>query len=456
MTDDASWLWLRTGQDPLLDGLLALLSSALEARRVCVLLRPDDRAWFEGALQLACETMPELAQIQASAGLGASEAESARLVVLAPEPLGVERGQLLSQAALQVAMHLTERASHQAGLAKLARRAQELSEQRFAALVEFAPVGIFETSLEGQCVYANERACELVGLTLDEFLGHGWMKNLHPDDVAGVAARRAEARAAGTGLRHDVRFVHAGKIVFVRVKSVPLVIDGERCGYLGALVDLTTLQQAQEALAKSLSEKETLLKEIHHRVKNNLQVVSSLLRLGRGYVTDAASLGIFNDSIARVQSMALIHEQLYQSEDLGKIEIGSYLRNLATELVRSHTTQHRVGLHVSAERISFGMDRCVPLGLIVTELVNNALKHAFQGSDAIQPSVVISLSRQAEGYELIVRDNGSGLSSAEAPESSLGLRLVTSLAKQLGGTYRSESSLGTVCHVAFPIEPNGE
>lgn len=336
-----------------------------------------------------------------------------------------------------------------------AREAQERSEARFRALVGFAPVGIFETDLAGQCVYANARLCELTGLSLPEMLGEGWLKAVHPADVAELQATRARARAAGTGFSQELRFVRASGVVQTQVQSLALQSDGVVTGYLGALVDLTELRAANAALVASLAEKETLLKEVHHRVKNNLQVIASLLRLGRGYVTDAAALSVFNDSIARVHSIAGVHEHLYQAPNLSQIEMGSYLEGLVRELVRANSTQARVSAQVLAQALRFDVDRCVPIGLIVSELVANALKHAFKQPRSVPPVIVVALSERHDAYELCVRDNGDGLGQRSL-EGSLGLRIVGNLVRQLNGQHRVESDHGTAWYVIFPRSPEGD
>jgi two-component sensor histidine kinase len=218
---------------------------------------------------------------------------------------------------------------------------------------------------------------------------------------------------------------------------------------LGAIVDLTELRAANAALVASLGEKETLLKEVHHRVKNNLQVIASLLRLGRGYVNDPAALSVFNDSIARVHSIASVHEHLYQAPDLSQIEMASYLEALVRELLRANSTHLRVNAQVLAQELRFDMDRCVPIGLIVSELTTNALKHAFKQQSGVPPVIVVALSERDDDYELCVRDNGSGLGQRSV-DGSLGLRLVGNLVKQLGGQHRVENDHGTACYVTFP------
>lgn len=463
-----------------------------------------------------------------------------------------------------------------------AREALQRSEERFKTLVGFAPVGIYETDPYGQTIYVNERAVEIAGMTEAQVIGEGWLRAVHPDDLPALQAARVEARAKGTGLSHDVRFVGPQGIVHAQLRSLPMSSNGVVTGYLGALVDVTELRTAQAALARSeasfrtlserapvgigvaaaarvlfanpalakllgargpeeligrnvldlptarsraalserferlargekvpsevfaiqradgsealldvdsvcidfrgtpavmsmlrdvteleraraerdaahrkllesLGEKETLLKEIHHRVKNNLQVIASLLRLGRRNVHDERAQQVFDDSIDRVHSIGLIHERLYQSTDLDRIDMAPYLQGLVSELVRANTMQHQVRASVLCAPLFLAMDQCVPIGLIVNELVSNALKHAFKGSKPGRaPVLVVALAEHNGGYELSVRDNGCGLAPSEVPESSLGLRLVASLTQQLQGEHHVESSDGVEWRVTFP------
>jgi two-component sensor histidine kinase len=192
-----------------------------------------------------------------------------------------------------------------------------------------------------------------------------------------------------------------------------------------------------------------LLKEIHHRVKNNLQVVASLLRLGRSYVKDPGALSVFNDSVARVHSIALIHERLYQTKNLDRIEMAGYLHGLVSEITRANATADHIGTQVLVEKLFFDLDRCVPIGLIVNELVANALKHAFAERPPAPPVIIVALHEGTHEYALVVRDNGRGLNPEKRREGSLGLRIVESLAKQLGGKLRLEQEHGTAWHVTF-------
>jgi two-component sensor histidine kinase len=211
------------------------------------------------------------------------------------------------------------------------------------------------------------------------------------------------------------------------------------------------LREAESGLAASLNEKETLLKEIHHRVKNNLQVVSGLLQLQSACVPDEATRELLRESQGRVRSMALIHEQLYQVGDLARVHFISYLETLVTTIVRSHASHAaQVEIAVTGDEVHLSVDEGIPCGLIVNELVTNALKYAFP--DGRRGSIAISL-HQLPGarIRLEVRDNGIGLPPGHDPASasSLGLRLVRNLVQQLEGELTVTKDGGTSFTINF-------
>ena len=200
------------------------------------------------------------------------------------------------------------------------------------------------------------------------------------------------------------------------------------------------LRQAEEQIKRSLDEKVVLLKEVHHRVKNNLQIISSLLNLQMPYIKDSQAIELFKESQNRVISMALIHEKLYQSESLARIDLAEYIQSLTDNLFRSYGAAGRaVKLKIDAVGIALDIDTVIPCALIINELVSNALKHAFP--DSRRPfggtgEIRIDLHRDADNrFVLIVTDNGVGLPEGFAVQNceSLGLKLVGVLVKQLRG-----------------------
>jgi two-component sensor histidine kinase/DNA-binding response OmpR family regulator len=233
--------------------------------------------------------------------------------------------------------------------------------------------------------------------------------------------------------------------------------------YEQAQSEIVERMRVEEQIEASLQEKEVLLKEIHHRVKNNLQIVSSLLNLQTGYVDDAQTLGVLRDSRHRIRSMALIHEKLYQSQDLARVDFGEYIRNLAAFLLRSYgELAEAIALKIETDEVFLGIDSAVPCGLILNELISNSLKHAFStngnrpldenGINGTQGEIRIELRADSAGQlSLIVSDNGVGLSPDldYRHTSSLGLQLVNTLVRQLEGSVELDDSRGTAFHISF-------
>ena len=197
-------------------------------------------------------------------------------------------------------------------------------------------------------------------------------------------------------------------------------------------------------------EKESLLKEIHHRVKNNLQIIANLLYLQSGKFEDENIKNVLEEGQGRVRSMALIHQKLYENEDLKSIPFGEYVLELVNEIKTSFGDQAaHVNIKVDAEETFFDVDSAVPLGLIINELTTNAFKYAFDGKNEGQFSVFLTKSESE--YELHISDNGKGIPDEIdiRKTRSLGLRLVRILSEQLEGVYEFESKDGLSFKLKF-------
>jgi two-component sensor histidine kinase len=215
-------------------------------------------------------------------------------------------------------------------------------------------------------------------------------------------------------------------------------------------------RQAEEQTKASLAEKEVLLKEIHHRVKNNLQVISSLLNLQSSYITDEQSSQMFRESQNRVRSMALIHEKLYQSSDLARIDFAGYVRELSDYLFRMYGAKsHNIKLEVNVDDVPLDIDTAIPCGLIINELISNSLKYGFPAeTEKRKPEGEIRVGLCAGNDDkliLTVSDNGTGF-----PENldfqntdSLGLQLVNTLTGQLEGDIQLDRKAGTTFNITF-------
>ncbi len=266
----------------------------------------------------------------------------------------------------------------------------------------------------------------------------------HRSELLELQARVIETRAP---LEREVEAQSPGApIRWVRHQIAPL---GD--GVVITARDITLAKTAVERDQRLLREKETLLKEIHHRVKNNLQVISSLLKLQAEQITDPATRDVFRDSQERVRAIALLHEKLYQSKDLSHVDMRDYVGDLTRKLLRTYgAAASHVRLDVQATGVSLNMDAALPCGLIINELVTNALKHAFGEHD--KPGLVtVRLTRTGDAIELSVWDDGTGLPAGLDLEtaSTLGVQLVMTLARQLDGSVEFDRAPGTRCAVRF-------
>jgi len=220
------------------------------------------------------------------------------------------------------------------------------------------------------------------------------------------------------------------------------------CSLLGSIIER---KRAEEKIKTALEEREVLLREIHHRVKNNLQIISSLLKLQSRYIEDEKYSGIFQESQDRIRSMALIHDRLYHSENLANIDFKDYIRNLASNLFHTYkASAGKIELKIDVEDVSLGIDTAIPCGLIINELVSNSLKHAFPDGREGEIKIILSSTDENE-VELIVSDDGVGI-----PEeldfrntASLGLQLVVALVEQLQGEIELNRAKGTEFRIKF-------
>jgi two-component sensor histidine kinase len=221
--------------------------------------------------------------------------------------------------------------------------------------------------------------------------------------------------------------------------------------------EISERERAQKALMVSLKEKEMLLKEVHHRVKNNLQVISSLLSLQSQKIHDRRLLEIFTESRHRIQSMALIHEQLYRTSNFYSIQMDEYAKNLVQNLLRTYGGPTRkVDLVVRGKVSGLNINKAVPCGLIINEIVSNSLKHAFPPSFRKSPRINVSMRlSEAKEVHLTVKDNGIGLPEGFTMKKndSLGMELIRIITEdQLQGKVRISGRAGTTFHINFSAD----
>ncbi len=251
----------------------------------------------------------------------------------------------------------------------------------------------------------------------------------------------------------DSRIV-GGQMLITEVRMVPIIENGKVERIITLTRDITLQKQAEEQIKSALREKEVLLREIHHRVKNNLQVMSSLISLETDYITDPQAQRLFMETQSRVRTMALIHEELYQSKNLARVNFADYIYKLTNNLMQIFALQHNIGLKVNVDEVFLGVDTAIPCGLIVNELMTNALKYAFPNNRPGNISVSLICAEQPgqmPRYELCVEDDGVGLPPGFdiSASNTLGLQLVSILIAQLRGELAIQSENGTQFKLTF-------
>ena len=341
--------------------------------------------------------------------------------------------------------------------ANLARTAA-IVEARYRALVEQIPAVTFMASLEGGLsnVYVSPQIEALLGFSQEEWMSDPvlWFRQLHPDDRALWNEEFARGCATGGPFRAECRFLtKTGEVVWVHGEA-RLIPDesGQPVLLQGVAFDITETKKAAEIVKSSLREKELLLKEIHHRVKNNLQITSSLLRLQAAKIPDAAVRQVLRESQDRIRSMALVHEMLYRSQDLARVDFPQYVRALVPQLFRSYDPGGRIRYRVEIDELIFGVDLAVPCGLIINELVANALKHAFPGDR--RGEICVRMKLEQDRYRLSVEDDGIGFPAGldVSQTGTLGLQLVRTLTEQIGGRLQEKTGQGTAFVIDLPRE----
>lgn len=302
---------------------------------------------------------------------------------------------------------------------------------------------LFVVEADGQVRHANQAAAEALGRSASSLRGTPLARHFDEDPLTAPDHRAVERTLAPPDGDRPSRPV--------LVSRSTLSGAGAPDGTLVCVAqDISDRKAAEDKLRRSLDEKEVLLREIHHRVKNNLQVISSLLHAQARDVDDAAVAARFQDTRERIRSMAAIHDQLYQSGDLSQVDFDAYLKGLVDELFRSHRTR-TIESELRVDAATLPIDQAIPAGLIVNELVSNALEHAFP--DGGPGTVAVRFRAGADDATLEVSDTGQGTDALQNG-TSLGLRLVRGLARQLRGTLQTRTTDGVTVTLTFPLTPS--
>ena len=352
---------------------------------------------------------------------------------------------------LGIVRDVTERKQAEAELA--------LREARFRAIFDHAPVGISLTTDEG-VLLTNAEHARITGVPIEQSSVPGvFARASHPEDYARqmVQAQRFQLGEVGH-YTVEKRYLHPdGRVQHAELTSrfYHDTSTGQR-KILTILSDLTERKQAEALVQASLQEKEALLKEVHHRVKNNLQVITSLLRLEAGRSGQPDTKAVLKEMQGRVRSMALLHESLYRSGVFATIDLGSYLGQISTQSFRTlAATPGAVQLRLDLASVAVEMDQALPCGLLVNELVSNCFKHGFPDGRPGEVRVELQPVPGGPQWRLRVSDTGVGLPAdfAARRDQSLGLQLVSDLARQIGGTLETGSGPGAAFTVILTLTP---
>lgn len=344
----------------------------------------------------------------------------------------------------------------QTEIAERINKENEISEIRknLEEAQRIAHIGSWVYNSEDGRIYNSSEIYRILGIDhdTDSFSFDKAMDFIHPEDKERTRSKLHKAIEDKSHYTNEDRIVRPnGEVRYVKIVGEPIVDHrGNIKGVQGTLQDITDIKLINDELLRSLGEKELMLKEIHHRVKNNLQVVSSLLRLQSETITDAAAIGYLKMSEQRVRSMALIHQQLYRTKDLTKIDFRQYLEELCNYLFFAYDVRRTdIGLNLRVDEIYFAIDTALPCGLIVNELVTNSLKHAF--TETKKGEITVSLTKE-DGFKniLMIKDNGSGAEPIDFENSTtLGMELVKTLTEQLEGTIKVNTQNGTEICISF-------
>lgn len=361
------------------------------------------------------------------------------------------------------------------------------TESSYMNLLRVVPDIVYVLDGDGCFVYLNDAVAQL-GWKPSELIGKHFAELVHPDDLPevgrSIVLRRFEGittgpqaapklfdeRRSGDRMTRglDVRLRHRDGSEWVKanvdawgeVSSLGIHLpefQAKGTGTIGLIHDISERHKAEIKLARELEAKNLLLKEIHHRVKNNMQVVSSLLSLESDCIDDDQAKAVFVECQTQVQSMALVHEQIYRGSSLEGVEAGAYFARLAEYLGDVHDADGlRIVIHVRTGDLVLPLDTAMPLSIITTELVSNSFKHAFPGSRG--GTVTISLEQNDGFYDFAVSDDGVGYAASVKSHSpgrrkGIGMDLVEALASQLGGKMERREAGGSTASIRFPVPP---
>jgi PAS domain S-box-containing protein len=356
-----------------------------------------------------------------------------------------ERDRTVSGAVV-VATNLTELKETEEALRK--------SEQKYRELIESTDNLVTQVDSYGNFMFVNHMAEKILGLRPEECIGKSAFSFIHPDDQDRTTKWFHDLinSKAASGTIENQQVSVDGKVSHMLWTSNFHYDEQGKVTIISSIAsDITERLRAEENLAKSLKEKTLLLKEIHHRVKNNMAVISSLLSLQSEHVDDRKYLDMFNESRSRIRAMALVHEKLYQRDDLAHIELRDYVESLAASIKQTLSYGPAFKINTDIRDIILDIDMLVPFGLILNEIITNSVKHAFNGQD--DPTISVSIKKNGKGdIRMTISDNGNGFPEGfdKSKSEGLGLKLINILSSQLNGVMEVNSDNGVEYLITCP------
>ncbi len=312
------------------------------------------------------------------------------------------------------------------------------SEKKYRQLVEASHDMVWRIDKDGRFSFVNSASKLILGYSPDEIIGNTFLEYVSEDQVKDVEKIFRKVLSGATFEHFDLKMVKKdGSISYMTATSYPMIDnDGSILGSSGAATDISHIKEYQQQLEETLREKEVLIKEIHHRVKNNLAVISGILGLQALHLTDENTIATFEQSQSRIKSIAMIHEHLYQTELFTSVEIKSYLKELISEIKHTFVRFDKdIEIEIYGDEVQLNMNQAVPFGILANELITNSLKFAFEGQDSGR--IDLLLKKDDNRILFHVSDNGIGLPEdfEYRKKSSLGMTLVETVTSQLNGVF---------------------
>lgn len=331
------------------------------------------------------------------------------------------------------------------------KQMRRMAEEKYGKLIEAARDVIYTISVEGKLLTLNKAFENITGLERSDWIGKEFSGLIHPEDL-GFAVQRFRSTMSGESLEsYEIRFRNrSGGYLYGEVLTTLVNNPHNEKEILGIVRDVTERRKSEQLIRESLKEKEILLKEIHHRVKNNLQIILSLINMQSSDIADPRIVSSLREIQNRVISMSLIHQSFYQSSNLTDVDFTAYIRKLVDNLFNIFgVSKERVNIELCSPGYKISIDMAIPLGLLVNEILSNSLKYAFP--DERKGSIRIVLSEADDKFKLMIGDDGCGIPPEINAEttSSMGMTLIRMLCEQLDAKLNVNSGSGTVYELEF-------